>query len=75
MSEKLKNWAWSRPEYNEAYWDKVDEVVDNVLATAFENDIGKTLIKKLDEGIVFLENTATKTVAKIKEIGVLIDER
>ena len=28
MLENLKIWCWSRPEYNETYWDKVDEVVD-----------------------------------------------
>ena len=60
MLENLKIWCWSRPEYNETYWDKVDEVVDGTLVTAFENKFTENLVNVIDEGIEFLESRATK---------------
>jgi len=58
--KKELNWAWQTPEYNSPTWDKVDSVIDNGLATAFDNKAGNALVNIVDFGIMKLEQFGAK---------------
>lgn len=45
----FKAWAWSRPTYENPVWDKVDNVVDNALETAFGNEVVTNLAEKANK--------------------------
>lgn len=58
MLSDLKDWAWSRPTYDNPMWDKVDAVIDNGMESLMQTKAMEKFAGSVDASIAYAEKKA-----------------